>query len=517
MATQSFPIYISMLLGLLAILSLYGSGSCSFDTNFSIEEATLKDFQLAFYQNKLTSRQLVEFYLEQVRRLNPILKGIIEVNPDALNQASQADLKRKRSSLRSLSPLHGIPVLVKDNIATKDKLNTTAGSFALLGSIVPRDAGVVTKLRKAGAIIFGKASLSEWSGFRSYEPPNGWSARGGQGKNPYTMGEPCGSSSGSAISVAANMVTVSLGTETDGSILCPSTLNSVVGIKPTVGLTSRAGVVPISLRQDTVGPICRTVADAAYVLDAIAGADRYDNSTIEASKYIPRGGYGQFLRAEGLKGKRIGIVRKLYDFGHDDVFYIGAFEKVFKTLKQGGAILVDNLTINRFDVITGSSSGEWTALLAEFKISLNAYLKQLVASPIRSLSDAIEFNKKNSKLEKLREYGQELFLEAEATKGIGGAEKAALARLAKLSKEGFERLMIKNKLDAIAAPGRLISPFLAIGGFPGVSVPAGYNPQGLPFGIGFGGLKGFDPRLIEIAYGFEHLTMGRKSPSLGRH
>ncbi|XP_008457662.2 probable amidase At4g34880 isoform X2 [Cucumis melo] len=513
MATQSFPIYISMLLGLLAILSLYGSGSCSFDTNFSIEEATLKDFQLAFYQNKLTSRQLVEFYLEQVRRLNPILKGIIEVNPDALNQASQADLKRKRSSLRSLSPLHGIPVLVKDNIATKDKLNTTAGSFALLGSIVPRDAGVVTKLRKAGAIIFGKASLSEWSDFRSYEPPNGWSARGGQGKNPYTMGEPCGSSSGSAISVAANMVTVSLGTETDGSILCPSTLNSVVGIKPTVGLTSRAGVVPISLRQDTVG----TVADAAYVLDAIAGADRYDNSTIEASKYIPRGGYGQFLRAEGLKGKRIGIVRKLYDFGHDDVFYIGAFEKVFKTLKQGGAILVDNLTIDRFDVITGSSSGERTALLAEFKISLNAYLKQLVASPIRSLSDAIEFNKKNSKLEKLREYGQELFLEAEATKGIGGAEKAALARLAKLSKEGFERLMIKNKLDAIAAPGRLISPFLAIGGFPGVSVPAGYNPQGLPFGIGFGGLKGFEPRLIEIAYGFEHLTMGRKSPSLGRH
>lgn len=375
---------------------------------------------------------------------------------------------------------------------------------------------MVTKLRKAGAIIFGKASLSEWSDFRSYEPPNGWSARGGQGKNPYTLGEPCGSSSGSAISVAANMVAVSLGTETDGSILCPSTFNSVVGIKPTVGLTSRAGVVPISLRQDTVGPICRTVSDAAYVLGAIVGGDRYDNSTIEASKYIPKDGYGQFLRVDRLKGKRIGIVREFFDFGHDDAFYPGAFEKVFKALEQGGAILVDNLTIENLHVIIGGLSGEWTALPAEFKISLNAYLKELVASPIRSLSDAIEFNKKNSKLEKLKEYGQELFLKAEATKGIGVAEKAALTRLATLSKNGFEQVMIKNKLDAIAAPGWAISPILAIGGFPGVSVPAGYNPQGVPYGIGFGGLKGFEPRLIEIAYGFEHLTKSRKSPSMKR-
>ncbi|CAK9315341.1 unnamed protein product [Citrullus colocynthis] len=405
MAGQSFWLYISMLLSLLAILSSYGS--CSFDTGFSIEEATLKDLQLALYKNKLTSRQLVKFYLKQVRRFNPILKGIIEVNPDALDQASQADLECKRNSRSSSSPLHGIPVLLKDNIATRDKLNTTAGSFALLGSVVPLDAGVVTKLRKAGA-IFGKASLSEWSDFRSYEPPNGWRARGGQGKNPYTLGEPYGSSSGSAISVAANMVAVSLGTETDGSILCPSTFNLVVGIKPTVGLTSGAGVVPISLRQDTVG----TVSDAAYVLDAIVGADKYDNSTIEASKYIPKDGYGQFLR------------------------------------------------------------------------------------------------------EKLK--GQELFLKAEATKGIGVAEKAALTRLATLSKNGFEQVMIKNKLDAIAAPGWAISPILAIGGFPGVSVPAGYNPQGVPYDIGFGGLKGFEPRLIEIAYGFEHLTKSRKSPSMKR-
>ncbi|XP_038900913.1 probable amidase At4g34880 [Benincasa hispida] len=514
MAAQSFWLYISMVLSLVAILSSYGN--CSFGTHFPIEEATVKDLQLAFYQNKLTSRQLVKFYLKQVRRFNPILKGIIEVNPDALDQATRADHERKRSSLSSLSPLHGIPVLLKDNIATKDKLNTTAGSFALLGSIVPRDAGVVTKLRKAGAIIFGKASLSEWSQFRS-NLPNGWCARGGQGKNPYTMGEPCGSSSGSAISVAANMVAVSLGTDTDGSILCPSTYNSVVGIRPTVGLTSRAGVVPISSRQDAVGPICRTVSDAAYVLDAIVGADKYDNSTIEASKYIPKGGYGQFLRPDGLKGTRIGIVRKFFDFGDDGVFYSEAYEKVFKSLKQGGAILVDNLTIDSLDIIIGGLSGEWTALPAEFKISINAYLKELVASPIRSLSDAIEFNKKNSKLEKLKEYGQVLFLEAEATNGIGDVEKAALASVASLSKNGFERVMIKNKLDAIAAPGGLISPVLAIGGFPGISVPAGYSPDGVPYGIGFGGLKGFEPRLIEIAYGFEQLTKSRKPPLIKRH
>ncbi|KDP27574.1 hypothetical protein JCGZ_19579 [Jatropha curcas] len=246
---------------------------------FSIKEASVDDIQLAFKQNQLTSTQLVEFYIEEIRQLNSVLNGVIEINPDALYQANKADYERKAKAPGSLIGLHGIPILLKDNIGTKDKLNTTAGSFPLFGSVVPRDAGVVWKLRNAGAIILGKASMTEWAAFRSLTLPNGFSARGGQGKNPYVLSaDPCGSSSGPAISVAANLVAVSLGTETDGSILCPSNANSVVGIKPTVGLTSRAGVVPISFRQDTIGPICRTVRDAVYVLDAIVGVDYNDGA-----------------------------------------------------------------------------------------------------------------------------------------------------------------------------------------------------------------------------------------------
>ncbi|KAM4099201.1 hypothetical protein ACJW30_07G138600 [Castanea mollissima] len=459
----------------------------------SIEEATVHDIQRAFKQNQLTSRKLVEFYLKQISRLNPVLKGVLEVNPDALYQADKADHERKLKAPGSLSPLHGIPILLKDNIATKDKLNTTAGSYALLGSVVPRDAGVVTKLRKAGAIILGKATLSEWCHFRTFESPNGWSARGGQGKSPYTMGDPCGSSSGPAISVAANMAAVSLGTETDASILCPSSYNLVVGIKPTVGLTSRAGVIPVSPRQDSVGPICRTVADAVYVLDAIVGIDHYDNATIEISRHIPKGGYAQFLKADGLRAKRVGIVR--------DPFYNFGMILLPLKLKQG-TILVDNLEIANIDEIYSPTSGEGTVLATEFKISINAYLDELVTSPVRSLADLIDFNKKNSKL----------FVKAEATNGIGNAEKAALANLAELTREGFVELMTKNKLDAIVTPGVSVSTILAIGGFPGVIVPAGYDSKGKPFGLCFGGLKGSEPKLIEIAYGFEQATKIRKPP-----
>ncbi|GLU02770.1 hypothetical protein SLE2022_200070 [Rubroshorea leprosula] len=237
---------------LMIVLSISSSGSRVHA--FSIEEATIRDIQHAFKHSRLTSRKLVEFYIQEISKLNPVLRGVIEVNPDALYQADVADKERRARARGSLSCLHGIPILLKDSIATKDKLNTTAGSFALLGSVVPRDAGVVKKLRKAGAIILGKGSMSEWSSFRSLTAAEGWSARGGQGKNPYVLtADPCGSSSGSAISVASNIVAVSLGTETDGSILCPASANSVVGIKPTVGLTSRAGVIPISHRQDTIG------------------------------------------------------------------------------------------------------------------------------------------------------------------------------------------------------------------------------------------------------------------------
>ncbi|KAK4477310.1 hypothetical protein RD792_016526, partial [Penstemon davidsonii] len=394
----------------------------------------IKDIHSAFNQNQLTSKQLVEFYLEQIKCLNPILKGVIEVNPDAIHEAIKADEERKaKKGSVWMSKLHGIPILLKDNIATKDKLNTTAGSLALLRSVVPRDAGVAKKLREAGAIILGKASMTEWAAFRSEGTPNGWNARAGQGKNPYVLSvDPCGLSSGSAISVAANLATATLGT--DGSILCPSSFNSVVGIKPTVGLTSRAGVIPISPRQDTVG--------------------------------------------------------------------------------RAGAILVDNLEISHIETILDSSvSGEDTALNAEFKMSLNAYLKELVASPVQSLADVIAFNKKLSDEEKIKEFGQDTLLAAEATNGIGKAEKKAVKNLSKLSKNGFVKLMKKNKLHALVAGGPDISTVLAIGGFPGINVPAVYTNTGVPIGMSFGGLKGSEPSLIEIAYAFEQATKIRKPPT----
>ncbi|XP_057966605.1 probable amidase At4g34880 isoform X2 [Malania oleifera] len=429
----------SHLIHILLGIALFGLCTIAPSRSFPIREATVDDLQVAFKQNKLTSKQLVEFYLREIRRLNPVLRGVIEVNPNALDLADKADRERKlaKSPTGSLSKLHGIPILVKDNIATKDKLNTTAGSYALLGSTVPRDAGVVQKLRKAGAIILGKASLSEWSYFRSTQAPNGWSARGGQVVNPYApRSDPCGSSTGSAVSVAANMAAVSLGTETAGSILCPSSNNSVVGIKPTVGLTSRAGVIPISPRQDTVG--------------------------------------------------------------------------------QKGAILVDHLEIDNYNsIIYALRVDQFMVLEAEFKLSMNAYLKQLVTSPVHSLADLIAFNKRFPRLEKLKEYGQNLFLGAQKMDGLGSEfVMKALLNLTRANKDGFEKLMKKNNLDALVTPLYDAAYVLAIGGFPGISVPAGYDTDGVPFGICFAGLKGSEPKLIEIAYGFEQATRIRKPPSI---
>ncbi|KAI3824361.1 hypothetical protein L1987_05819 [Smallanthus sonchifolius] len=486
-------------------------------SEFTIREATIDDIQAAFKHNKLTSKELVQFYIQEIRKLNPIYKAVIEVNPDAIHQAELADQERKEKSPNSRFRLHGIPVLVKDNIATKDKLNTTAGSYALVKSVVPRDAGVVKKLRESGAVILGKASLSEWAHFRSSDAPSGWNARAKKPVNPYVATlSPCGSSTGSAISVATNMVTVSLGTETDGSILCPSSNNSVVGIKPTVGLTSRAGVIPISPRQDTVGPMCRTVTDAVYVLDAIVGFDKNDAvATRKASKYIPKGGYLKHLKSGGLKGKRLGIMRAYPSFGFaNDTETLNKFEKHFDILRQNGAILIDNMEIINFNSIISMFIGEDIALVAEFKLALNAYLKELVASPVRSLADVIAFNKKYAALERINDYPQDLFLAAEKTNGIGKLEKEALMNLTKASKYGFEKLMNDNKLDALVTPYSDGSNVLAIGGYPGISVPAGYDENGGPYGICFGGLKGSEPTLIEIAYGFEQATNYRKPPAI---
>ncbi|KAK6136642.1 hypothetical protein DH2020_029625 [Rehmannia glutinosa] len=549
------------------------------ESDFTIEEATIQEIQHAFAEGKLTARQLVDFYLHQIESLNPVLRGVIEVNPDAQQLADQSDREKERSRIGSrlveLGELHGIPVLLKDTIGTNDKLNTTAGSYALLGSKVSRDAGVVARLRKAGAIVLGKTSLSEWYKFRSLSGvPNGWCARAGQGVNPYlSSGTPCGSSSGPAISVAANMACVALGSETHSSIICPSDHNSVVGIKPTVGLTSRARGYTDDPAGTQLGnswylginePICRTVSDAVYVLDVIAGLDQSDEATSEAAKFIPEGGYKQFLNENGLNGKRLGVVRHPFVDKMQDTAEFAAFELHLDTFRQRGAEVIDDLKIDHIEtILEPNHSGEISIMMADFKTSINVYLKELEDSPVRSLADVIAFNESNAELEKLTEYDQEtfvaaertdglgehekailekleelskngfeklmkehrldamvtprvrqeIFLASEATNGIGYAEKKAIWNLTNLTKNGFEKLMVEKKLDALVTAGPGVAPVLAIGGFPGITVPAAYDSKGVPVGICFGGLKGFEPKLIEIAYGFEQATKIRKPPT----
>ncbi|KAJ7969020.1 Amidase [Quillaja saponaria] len=355
-------------------------------------------------------------------------------------------------------------------------------------------AYVVERLRKAGAVILGKASLTEWYKIRSFTIPDGWCARGGQAVNAYVeLGDPGGSSSGPAISVAANMVAVSLGTETDRSITCPADRNSVVGLKPTVGLTSRAGVIPVAPRLDTIGPICRTVSDAVHVLDVIVGFDPRDyEATKEAAKFIPAGGYKQFLIKEGLKGKRLGVVRNPFFNSYNGSTAIPVFEHHLTLLGQKGATIVDNLEIANIDTILNPyQSGELIAILAEFKISINKYLQELIYAPVRSLADIIAFNLHNSDLEMMNKYGQDLFLESELTSGTGEEQTKAVEIMEQLSRNGFEKLMKENQLDALVTLGSGASTMLALGGYPAITVPAGYDNNAMPFGICFGGIKGY--------------------------
>lgn len=479
---------------------------------FEFQEATVDAIHQGFRNGSLTSTALARFYLEQIARLNPLLRAVIEVNPDALAQAARADAELAASRGRCAVGLHGIPVLLKDNIDTRDRLNTTAGSLALLGSVVRRDAGVVARLRRAGAVILGKANPSEWSNFRPVA--SGWSARGGQTLNPYVLSvTPCGSSAGPGVAAAANMAAVTLGSETDGSILCPSSLNSVVGIKPTVGLTSRSGVIPITPLQDTIGPMCRTVSDAVRVLDVIVGYDELDaEATGAASKYIPHGGYTQFLRTNGLRGKRIGVPDVFFQ-GYDDM-QLAVYEKHLDTMRQQGAVVIMDL-----DIATNFTDlGEQEILLmaAEFKISINAYLSGLLYSPVRSLAQVIAFNEAHPVEERLKDFGQPDLIAAEKTNGIGTRERAAIRRLREISTNGLEKLMKERRLDAIVAPNSDASSVLAVGGYPGIAVPAGYDEQGVPFAICFGGLQGYEPRLIEIAYAFEQATKVRRPPTFKR-
>ncbi|KAL3675210.1 hypothetical protein R1sor_025158 [Riccia sorocarpa] len=477
---------------------------------FNVVEATVESIQEAFKAGSLTSRSLIELYLQRIEKYDPQLHSIIEINPEVWTLADKADKEREKAG-GFIGGIHGIPILIKDNIGTKDCLNTTAGSFALLGSVVPRDAGVIEKLRKSGAIILGKANLSEWANFRSSNSSNGWSARGGQTKSPYVAtADPCGSSTGSAVATAANLVTVSIGTETDGSIICPSGRNGVVGIKPSVGLTSRAGVIPIDLKQDTVGPICRTVADAVEVLDVIVGFDPRDSATSAGKQWIPSGGYKQFLKSDGLRGKRLGVLRSpFYDVSNSDE--APTLEKHLNLMRDLGAFILNNVTFEGLSAVLEGVIEE-TVIQYDFKQDLNAYLTGLVESPVRSLADVITFNNENSKLESLDLYDQENFYTSENTTGRDSEEyKVASEKFSTLI-DGVFRMFEQYKLDAVIGPSfGGFSSVPALGGYPAISVPAGYL-DGVPFGISFAGVKGSEPTLIEIAYAFEHATHLRQPP-----
>jgi amidase len=496
-------------------------------TDFNVEEATIVDLQVAMTAGQLDSESLVQIYLRRIQELDrtgPMLRAVQEINPDALAIARMLDAERSGRGPRSL--LHGIPVLLKDNIATADKMETTAGALALVGARPRVDATIAQRLRQAGAVILGKASMSEWAYFKSTPASSGWSARSGQARNPYVLNRtPCGSSSGSAIAVAANLVTVAIGTETDGSIVCPSGVNGVVGIKPTVGLTSRAGVIPISATQDTVGAFGRTVADAAAVLTALAGVDPLDPAT-RASAGQVRTDYIQYLESTGLSGARIGVPREGY-FGYSpraDALTNQAIE----VLRERGAVIVDPVKIPNFDR-AALTAAEITVLLYEFKAGVNAYLAGLApGAQVRTLDDIIEFNKRHVG-DNLPFFGQELLVRAQAKGGLDDPEYLeALEKCRRLGgREGFDVAMNENRLDAMVAPTTTpawpidlvngdqfrgsSAKSAALAGYPLISVPVGQT-MSLPVGITFMGRAWSEPTLIKLAYAFEQATKARRPP-----
>ncbi|MEN3340060.1 MAG: amidase [Acidobacteriota bacterium] len=493
-------------------------------TAFELEEATIASLQDAMAAGRYTSRRLVELYTERIQaidRAGPALHAVIEMNPDAAAIADRLDAERRGGHVRG--PLHGIPVLIKDNVDTADAMTTTAGSLALEGSIAARDAFVVTRLREAGAVILGKTNLSEWANFRSSKSTSGWSGRGGQVKSPYVLDRnPCGSSSGSGAAAAANLATIAVGTETDGSIVCPSGANGLVGIKPTVGLISRAGIIPISHTQDTAGPMARTVADAAILLGALAGVDPRDAATAgTARKTID---YRTSLKADGLKGARIGVARKKY-FGYSPAAD-RLIESAIAEMKRQGAAIVDPAEIPGAGGLDGC---EFEVLLYEFKADLNAYLGALApAAKVHSLADLIAFNTREADRE-MPFFGQETLL-ASQKKGplTSPAYKKALATCRTRSRVGgIDAVLKRLQLDAIVAPtgspawmtdllngdhflGASSTP-AAVAGYPSVTVPAGFT-HGLPVGMSFIGAAWSEARLVQYAYAYEQATHHRKPP-----
>jgi amidase len=487
-----------------------------------LEEITIAQLQQGYKEAKLTIRDVVEDYLERIAEIDkkgPQLNSIIQINPDALKIAEELDKEMMAGKIRG--PLHGIPVILKDNIDTHDKMPTTAGATALRNSYPKNDSWVARKLREAGAIIIAKSNLSEWANFRSKISSSGWSGVGGQTKNPYVLDRnPCGSSSGSGVAVSANLCVLAIGTETNGSIVCPSNNNGIVGIKPTVGLISRSGIIPISFTQDTPGPMARTVTDAALCLGILTGTDPADKKTLGSDGSIQTD-YTKFLKKDGLKGKRIGLLKDAMGFHHKvDTL----MDQTVKWLKSQGAEVVE-LTFHFDDNIENASL---LVMLYEFKDGLNNYFKGLGKdAPVKSLKELIAFNKSDSV--ELRYFDQKLLEEAEEKGDLNSAAyKEALAKMLKGTREdGIDKLMSDNRLDAIMAPtgapawktdlidGDLYlggnSSLAAISGYPNITVPMGFISD-LPIGVSFFGRAWSEPILLEIAYAFEQGTKHRKPP-----
>ena len=490
------------------------------------DERSIAELQRALARGELTSHALVQQCLDRIQALDhrgPTLRAMIETNPDAFAIADSLDAERKSGRVRG--PLHGIPVLVKDNLDTADRMNTTAGSLALAGSRPSRDSHVVERLRAAGAIILGKTNLSEWANFRSTHASSGWSGRGGQARNPYALDRtPSGSSSGSGVAVAAAYAPVAVGTETDGSVTSPSAAMSLVGMKPTVGLVSRSGIIPISHSQDTAGPMTRTVADLAALLTAMAGPDPRDEAT-RANEVPSSTDYTRFLDANGLRGARIGVARKRYTgySTHADA----ALTDALTAMKDHGAVIVDPAdlaTAGQFD------DAEYDVLLYEFKADLDAYLRGLPAGArARTLEDLIAFNRAHA-AEEMPYFGQEIFEQSAKKGSLSSPEyRKALAKCRDLSRtKGLDATFAKHKLDALVAPtqgppalidlvngdpgggGSSTSP-CAVAGYPAITVPMGYA-FGLPLGITFMGLAWTEPKLVKYAYAFEQATKIRRPP-----
>ena len=496
-----------------------------------LEEITIAEMQAGLANGRFTSRRLAEMYLARIAALDqggPALRSVIEVNPEALDLADALD--RERATRGPRGPLHGIPLLLKDNIATTDRMETTAGSLALVGARPAREAFVARRLREAGALLLAKTNLSEWANFRSLRSSSGWSGRGGQCLNPYALDRnPSGSSSGSGAAIAANLGAGSLGTETDGSILSPSTSCGIVGIKPTVGLTSRAGVIPIAHSQDTVGPMTRTVADAALILTAIAGPDPDDPATSDA-RSAPTD-YATFLDPDGLRGARIGVAREVY-WGYSPVAD-RLCEAALEVMRRHGAEVIDPANIPTARQIAGgwppTDDGPLVVLLYEFKADINAYLAGLGPdAPVRTLADLIAFNDAHAAAE-MPFFGQEMFIMAEAKGPLTDpVYREALARNHELSRrDGIDAVMDEHRLDALVMPtgspatkidlvngghytGGSSRP-AALAGYPAITVPAGFV-FGLPVGITFMGRAYSEPTLIRLAYAYEQASKARRPP-----